>query len=362
MDKFSVGGSSIHGALQILFYLLPEIDRESYAFKIVGLRRDLPVTPPESAKHISIVSLNLGKFNVFTVFSLIRIVRREKPRILHLHGYASWNFGRLAGFLTGTPVVLQEHMAMDASPLYQKVADSMLSPLNGQAIAVSENVRRFMVARRSVLPENLQVIPNGVPLGNFPTLDPAALTALKAELGISESSLISGAIGRLDPIKGHRFILEAMPSIRDRFPDSVLLIIGDGPLLGELKDSVLSLGIERQVRFLGHRTDVPRLLQVLDVFIMASLSEGMSIAAGEAMASGKAILASDCEGLKAMLDPGSAALFFRSQDSGDLAEKWGRLLEDADLRSGLAEKSRKLSKTYDIKTTARAYTQIYDQL
>ncbi len=361
MDKFSVGGSTIHGALQILFYLLPTLDPKKYSFKIVGLRSDPIVKPPDAAKDIEILSLHLGKFNIFTVVHLIRIIRRDKPGLLHLHGYASWNFGRLAGFLTGTPVVLQEHMAMDASPLYQRVADRLLSPFNRYSIAVSENVRQFMIRRRSVDSKTIEVIPNGVPLGRFSRIENGSISALREELGVPKTWMLSGAVGRLDPIKGHRHILEAMAMVRKTHPETMLVLIGDGPLMGELKRMASNLGLDDNVRFLGHRNDVPCLLQALDIFIMASLSEGMSIAAGEAMASGKAILASNCEGLRAVFESEKAALFFESQNSECLAEKWSELLGDEELRRKLSQKALRLSSTYDIEASARAYEKIYEK-
>ena len=108
--------------------------------------------------------------------------------------------------------------------------------------------------------------------------------ACKAELGISDCYPLPGVVGSLYPVKGHRFLLDAMPKILRRFPKTTLLVIGRGELEVELKEQVEQLAIASNVHFLGIRQDVPRLLSVLNAFVLPSLSEGLSLALLEAMA------------------------------------------------------------------------------
>ena len=362
MDKFTVSGSGAHGVLQLLFYLLPRLDPARFAFRVIGLRRNPPGFAIEREPGFSIGTLNLGKFNPVAVVELFRLIRRERPAILHLHGYASWNFGRIAGLLTGTPVVLQEHMAHALPPFYQSIADRLLSFLPYSAIAVSDNVRTFMQTKRHVRRDRIVIIPNGVPLEAPHPASSAEVDALRDELGLERNARVIGTVGRLDPIKGLDLLLRALPAVLAEAPDVRAVIVGEGPLAGELRRLAEELGVQGKVSFLGQRRDVPRLLSLMDVFVMPSLSEGLSLAAAEAMAAGKVILSSDCDGLKDMFQKTESAVLFKSGDSAHLSEQLLRILADGSLRTALSQRAVENSRRFDIRDTARAYAEVYERV
>jgi glycosyltransferase involved in cell wall biosynthesis len=307
-------------------------------------------------------TLGMGKLNPFALNALGRMIRRDRPDILHLHGYASWTFGRVAGALTGTPVVLQEHMAHGRSPWYQRLADRTLARLPSRAIAVSDTVRDFMRDTRYVPVTTMEVIPNGIPLEGFSLRIPDEPASIRSELGLSAKTLVVGAIGRLDPIKGLDLLLRAFPGVLARVPDVKLLIVGEGPSAAGLRGLAEELGVSARVDFLGHRQDVPRLLSALDVFAVPSLSEGFCIAAVEAMAAGKAILSSDCSALRQLLQEGASGLLFQSGDFKDLEAKLVQLLGDERLRVRLADRARERSRDFDVREAARAYKRLYSEI
>ena len=362
MDKFTVSGSGPHGVLQLLIYLLPRLDPGRFAFKVIGLRKNPPGFELGGRPGFSIETLSLGKFNPVALFKLLGLIRRERPAILHLHGYASWSFGRLAGLLTGTPVVLQEHMAHGSPPFYQSIADGVLSFLPYSAIAVSDNVRTFMQTKRHVSFDRIVVIPNGVPLEDPHPGSDLEIDAVRRELGLDRRARVIGTVGRLDPIKGLDLLLRALPDVLDAEPDVRVVIVGEGPLAGDLRRLAGELGVHAQVSFLGQRRDVPRLLSLIDVFVMPSLSEGLSLAAAEAMAAGKVILSSDCDGLKDMFEATGSALLFKSGDSRHLSEQLIRILRDGGLRAELSRRAAEDSRRFDIRHVARAYGQVYDRV
>ena len=362
MDKFTVSGSGAHGVLQLLIYLLPRLDPTRYAGKVIGLRSNPPGFQLATGSELSIETLNLGKFNPVALFKLLRIIRRERPAILHLHGYAAWNFGRIAGFLTGTPVVLQEHIAHGSPPIYQSIADRLLSLLPYTAIAVSDSVRTFMREKRHVRSDKVVVIPNGIPLEEFQAVSPSDLEAVRSELGLDRKTRVIGSVGRLDPVKGLDLLLRAMPAVLATVPDVKVVIVGEGPLAGELRRLAGELGIQDNVIFLGHRHDVPRLLSTMEVFVVPSLSEGFCLAAVEAMAAGKAILSSDCEALKNLFRGGESALLFETGNSRHLSEQLLRILGDESLRAALSQRAVENSRRFDIRNVARAYAQLYERV
>ncbi len=135
-------------------------------------------------------------------------------------------------------------------------------------------------------------------------------------------------MGSLYPVKGHRFLLEAMPEILRRWPKARLLVIGRGELEVVLKEQVERLAIGANVHFLGMRPDVPRLLSLLDVFVLPSLSEGLSLALLEAMASGKPVVATRVGGNPELIDHGKTGFLIQPEDEKDLAAHLLNLLSD----------------------------------
>lgn len=359
MDKFTVAGSGPHGVLKLVTSLGATLPSSEIRFHLVGLRPNPPGfrLPPETS--FPVVTLNRGKFDPRTLFQLIRIVRELRPDVLHLHGYASWTFGRLAGILTRTPVVLQEHMVHGSSPWYQRLSDRVLSPLPARAVAISEAVRRFMETVRHVRRGTLVVLPNGVPLDQFAVPDPAVVDAARRHFGLNGKTLVIGTVGRLDPVKGQDVLIRALPAVMARFPDLKVLIIGDGPLEPELRRLSTELGIGSRVLFLGYRQDLPKLLALMDVFVVPSRSEGFCIAAVEAMAAGRAIVSTDCEALAQLFREGESAVLCRAGDPADLAAKLIALLGDESLRRRLAARARQESSRFDIRETAQAYARLY---
>lgn len=132
--------------------------------------------------------------------------------------------------------------------------------------------------------ERFSVLDNGIDLGLY-RCDEATHRQAKLSLGFQGQPLF-GHVGRLAPEKNHRFLFEVFARIKTMLPESVLLLVGRGPLEGELAALAEQLGIDDSVRFLGVRDDVPFLLKAMDVFIFPSTKEGLAMAAVEAQASG----------------------------------------------------------------------------
>lgn len=363
MDKLNVDGSSVHGVGMLLRYLLPEFDPERYHFQVYCLRDNAASVEVLCEQGLNVSSFRVSKFNFFVVFKILHLILTERPDILHLHGYGSWNFGRLAGFFSGRPVVLQEHMAHSLPPWYQRIADRVLSVLPCHGLAVSQNVKDFMVQQRYLRKEKIRVITNGVPVAAFRSPSDAKIEKLNQELHLQKGDMILGSIGRLAEEKGHRFVIEALPEVVASHPNVKFLLIGDGPLDRDLRDLAARLGVAEHVRFLGHRSDIDSLLGTMDVFIMPSLGEsGSSLAVGEALAAGQPVLASACEGLKEMLEPTGAALFFRPGDTVDLVLQLRRMLADETLRKQFSVRAKNASEAYDIHRTSAQYAQLYEEI
>jgi glycosyltransferase involved in cell wall biosynthesis len=198
------------------------------------------------------------------------------------------------------------------------------------------------------------VIPNGIELEPWASAQPLP----RASLGIEEDAMLAGCVGRLDEAKGHDLLLEA--AARVAHPRLRLVIAGDGPQRAALEARARDLNLDRVVRWLGWREDVPRLLKTLQVFAMPSRYEGHSVALLEAMASGCACLVSDIPELRELL--GDAGLHAARGDAGALAAGLRRLLDDAALRQRYGREAQRRAQGYSIDASARRYLQLYEEV
>ncbi len=361
-DKFGVAGSSIHGVSRLFAWWFPRYDPSRFAVSLCGLKGVEPATERLAEQGIRVHHLGRGKFDPRVVTDLVSLVRQRDARILHVHGYAASDFGRLAARATGAALVLHEHFADPKMPAYQAVADRILAPLVDRAIAVSGSTRDFLVRERFVRPSRVRLIWNGAPLGEFAPVARERAHAVRAELGLPEHALVVGTIGRLNTQKGHTYLLKAAPAVVAARPDVRFLVVGDGDLLEPLRQQAREAGLAERVHFAGHRTDVADLLGAIDVLAIPSLYEGTPLALFEAMAAGKAIVSSAVDGCAEVLEQGRTALLVPPADPHALATALIDLLGDSSRRSGLAEAARVESRQYDVAQCVAQMQALYDEV
>jgi glycosyltransferase involved in cell wall biosynthesis len=361
-DKFGVRGSSIHGVSRLFSWWFPRYDPARFDVGLVGLKHPEPATDWLGEQGIPVHHLGRGRFDPRILTDLVALARRRKTRILHVHGYAAADFGRVAARLAGARLVLHEHFADPRMPGYQSVADRVLSSLTDRAIAVSHSTRDFLVEERAVPARRVSLIWNGAPLDEFAPAGRERALRVRRELGLAEDALVVGTIGRLNAQKGHRFLLDAAASLCRSRPRVRVLVVGDGDLMDDLRAQADRLGIADRIVFAGHRTDVPDLLAALDVFCISSLYEGTPLALFEAMAAGRAIVSTAVDGCREVLDDGLNAILVAPGDAGALATGLERLADDDDLRETLARRALADSSRYDVQSCVEQMEEIYDEL
>jgi len=362
-DKFGVKGSSIHGVSRLFSWWFPRYDTARFDVSLCGLKSPEPASQLLEQQGIPVHHLGRGRFDPRILGDLVALARERKARVLHVHGYAAADFGRLAARRAGAALVLHEHFADPRMPVYQAWADRWLAPLTDRAIAVSGSTREFLIHERHVPAERIRLIWNGAPLDEFAPVERAKALAVRRELGLPEAALVVGTIGRLSLQKGHRFLVEAAARVRARRRDDVrFLIAGDGDRIDALRGQAADLGITDTLVFAGHRTDVRELLGAIDVFAISSLYEGTPLALFEAMAAGKTIVSTAVDGCREVLEDGVTGLLVPAGDAESLAGAIERLLDDAGLRQALAAKAHEASRRYDVRSCVEAMQQVYEEV
>jgi glycosyltransferase involved in cell wall biosynthesis len=361
-DKFGVRGSSIHGVSRLFAWWFPRYDRARFEPLLCGLKAPEPASERLRDEGVPVMHLGRGRFDPRILGDLVALGRRSGARLLHVHGYAAADFGRLAARRLGAGLVLHEHFADPRMPAYQGWADRALRRFTHRAIAVSGSTRDFLVRQRHVPAEIVRVIWNGAPLEQFAPTPRDQVLATRRALGFDDEALVIGCVGRLSAQKGHRHLLDALPPVFAAEPRARLLIVGDGDLEPELRSQARALGVAPRVVFAGHRSDVPDLLGAIDLLAIASLYEGTPLALFEALAAGKAIVSTAVDGCAEVLAHEVTALLVPPADPAALGAALARALADPGLRAALSRAALAAAPAYDIGTCVSKMEALYDEV
>lgn len=185
-------------------------------------------------------------------------------------------------------------------------------------IAVSDEVREAILRQVGPTQDKVITIPNGVDVKRYDLAGDKA--ALCGQLGLATNAKLVATVGRLTLPKGHRYLIDAAPSVVSVYSETHFLFIGDGELRDELERQTRETGLSQNIHFLGLRDDVPDLLAAVDLFVLPSLWEGLSIALLEAMAAGKPVVATAVSGTTQVMIPEKTGLIVPPGESQALAD------------------------------------------
>jgi glycosyltransferase involved in cell wall biosynthesis len=207
-------------------------------------------------------------------------------------------------------------------------------------VAVCEAARRDAV-RRGVAPARKTcVVPNGIVVEGFDVASDAMHERLTNLLKIPDATRIIGTVGRLNWAKDQASLIRAFRLVRQKRPDTALVLIGDGELRETLRACAYDEGVAGCVHFLGDRDDVRELLQGLDLFVLPSITEGYSMALLEACATGLPIVATDVGGNAEIVSDGATGRIVPACDPPALAEAMLGLLHESQRASRLGRAAR----------------------
>ena len=241
------------------------------------------------------------------------------------------------------------------------LADRLVGRLVDRVIAVSEAARAFLIRGKGYPAAKITVVPNGRDLAVF--RPGSARAAARKELGLDRTAPTVGVVGRLEPQKGHAYLLDAWPAVMREFPDARLLLVGDGGLRGALRAQARARGVADSVIFAGFRADVPRMLDALDILCLPSLYEGMPLTAIEGAAMALPIVATAVDGTPEVVREGRTGRLVPPADPPALARALLDLLRDPDgaRRMGQAARDRaclRFDLDRQVAATARVYRSV----
>ncbi len=248
-------------------------------------------------------------------------------------------WGRLAAWRAGVPVVAS---ALHSTGWPDGVGrlNRLLTPITDAFIAVADAHGEYLVQRKRFPQAKVHVIPNGVDVERFCT-DGERLSVRK-ELGLTPTTPVAGIVAALRPEKNHELFLRAAAIVRRRIPEATFLVVGDGPLRPALEATAAELGIARAVRFLGTRSDIPRLLAAMDVFALTSRMEANPVSILEAMATGRPVVAPNVGSIAESVADGVTGYLTEQGDGEQTARRICELMENIELARSMGRAGRKV--------------------
>ncbi len=353
----------MHGVKRLFAWMIPRFDKTRFNVSLVSLRKkDLSEETLESL-GVDIEYLDRGKFDPSTLTALLKIIDRKQVDVLHLHGYGATTFGRLAGAMRRLPTILHEHANLTDTPWFQKVADIVLEPYTDIALAVSRSTADFVRDARLVAPEKIRVVYLGAPIEEFGRVrDAAEVAAARETLGLRPGEFAIGTITRLHDSKGNEYLVEAARLVLDRHPEARFFLAGEGPLRPALEAQAERLGLADRFVFVGFVKDVAATLSAFDLSVFPSLWEGTPLTAFEALASGRAIVSTDADGLTDILDEDRTAWIVPKRDAAALARRIVHAIEHPDERAIMSARAREAARDFDINAFVRKMERLYPLL
>ena len=298
---------------------------------------------------------------------LARILRSWKADILHTHHYDQALVGWWATRLSPrTRLVVGRHYS-DAiyrlgNPLKKWTLLQLENAVNRSAervVVPSSYILRILTERQQVSKGKIDVIPYGFEPAKYVPLSEDRVRQLRKDLELP-GRLVMGSFGRLHEEKGHRYLLDALASLKHRYPDLLLLLVGDGPERESLTRKIRDLGLSECVRLLGWRKDAIQIMRVVDIVVQPTLHEAFSQVMVEALWMGRPLIITDVSGAEDVIRPGKNGLLVPRGSATALADAVRLLVEDSALRQRLGRKgAADVRRDLEISKIVRLYERSY---
>lgn len=354
---------AIGGLQQVVVSLCRSIDQAKYEVSVLCLRDLGPLTEEIESLNINVRLLpqKEGKTDYLSFLKVAKIIKEEKPHILHTHNTQPLIDGTLGALLSGwrPKIIHTDHAREFPDKKRYMFAEWLVSHLVYKVVGVSDKTTQNLHTYEKIPWKKLVTIQNGIDQSKFE--QPIDRKRKKKELGVPEESPIIGVISRIEKVKGISYLLQAMPRIVQEFQALKLLIVGDGSERENLQIKSRQLGIQENVFFTGIRNDVHELLQILDIYVLPSISEGLPMGLLEAMAAGCPVIASNVGGIPGVVGYEGNAILVHPGQPTEIASSVIFLLKNDQKRKNMASHLKDIFVTcYSATHMSKKYTDLYD--
>ena len=350
------------GAEKQLTILATHLPEHGYCPEVIVLTRSGPYEAVLREAGITVHVLNKRlKADPVCWWQLRRLLQRGNYDLVHTWLFAGNSYGRMAAASIGLrPIVATERCADHWKSALHFQVDRFLVRYTDRIVVNSRGVLDFYRDRVGIPADKLTLIPNALP-DEQPEF--VSRRAKRAELGLDESHLVVGFVGRLWPQKRVQDLIWACDIVRNIKPQIRVLIVGDGPLADYLRAYAQDVGMGERTLFLGQREDVHELLHAMDVLVLPSEYEGMPNCVLEAMAAGLPVVATAIPGTSELVRHGETGFLVPVGDRAALAKRINQLLDDPGLRRRMGDAGRGFVRShFTVERMVSAHVRLYTEL
>ncbi|MBI3291677.1 MAG: glycosyltransferase family 4 protein [Elusimicrobia bacterium] len=349
------------GAQKVVLSLVTHLDRDRFEATLTAgegglLDSEVACLPDIRILFVpSLIRPINGWDDLKALWFLWRVLRRERPLIVHTHSSKAGILGRWAAWLAHTPVIVHTYHGFGFSVFQRSwgrwlaiALEQVTAHITTALIMVSENTRK--TAERlgiGVRPQHV-VIHVAIPRNAFASTPPMEHTP-RQQLGLDEHTSVVTMVGNLKPQKNPGQFVKVAARVIRKFPHSRWLFIGDGELRPTIETLIRSLRLERDVQLLGWRRDIREILAITQVFVLTSLWEGLPLSLLEAMMSGLPVVCNAVDGVQEVVQNGENGFLVTPHDVASMADRIVQLLTDRPLARRMGEAGRTMvSEQFDV--------------
>lgn len=363
-----IDSNGMYGAETVVLTLLENLLTSSYHC-ILGCIRDSKTAVPPITKGAQTSNIPLHYFtmkrglNLFGLQRIVKYIRDKNIRIVHSHGYKPNIYLASLPFRKFKTISTVHGWAKNTAGLKMRIyefLDSISLKRMDRVVAVSKAVKNDL-KERGLRKEKIDLIYNGIKISS--RISQFDTSYIRQQFGLSNDDFVIGTAGRLTTIKGHYYLIEAMPAILREIKTCTLLIAGDGPLQNNLTILIQKLNLSAHVKLIGYINDMDQFLSMIDIFALPSLSEGLPVSLLEALALGKPVLASAVGGIPEVITHYNEGVLIPPADTLSISKAIITIFQDKVKRTRIAALGKKLVEDkFSSKAMADHYSNIYSKL
>jgi glycosyltransferase involved in cell wall biosynthesis len=359
-DHLGYAAGVAHGLTTYFLQVLPALADRGVNLQACFLRERHSAAEVLCNRGITPIFLAAGKWDPLVVFRIAALAREHRSRIVHASGIKATLVARAVVRMVGAGTIVHVHDLVYPSTLLSGL-HRILSRPTDLGICVSQAVREVAVNGYHLHQDRLRVVHNGVRLADVRSVAADTRFRIREALNIPRHSNVIAMIARMYPVKGHRSMLQMLPFIIERCPDVVLVLAGDGPERPACEAMTGALALHKHVRFLGHRDDVPELLAASDLFVMPSQTEGLGLAAIEALAAGRPVVGFAVGGLREVVSDGEDGRLVKLGDQKAFVDAVVCLLKDRELLQACGDRAVVASERFSLELHVGRLMECYEE-
>ena len=301
-------------------------------------------------------------------YRLAKALRKIRPDVVHTHKYKDSFIGTLVARSLGIPYVVrivhglpEPFMGLrNAKMVAYTAADRLMTGwFVDRVVAVSSDIEKVLIGMYGS--NRVSCIHNGIDLEAVRVT--TSREAFRRKWQIPEDAVVIGTVGRLVPVKGHAILLDATRILQASIGNVALVLVGDGPLRKDLEANAKRLGPEKSVIFAGQQDQSYDFMNMMDVFVLPSLHEGIPMVVLEALALQRPVVATRVGGIPEVIEHGQTGFLAEPSDASSLARLLQRLVEDLPMAVSIGKAGRtRVEEKFTARTMAGKTAELYEQV